>query len=236
MWCINCKKNLDSYRSALACDPISAFGGIVSCNFKITKKLSLELSKIFFEVIIANGFEKDALKILKSKKNLRLIDASSYQKNEQLTFNSLNDSIIIQSEDNKIFTKKDFKIVSKIKPNKDQFENLIFAFNVCRYVKSNAIVLATEKKTVGIGSGQPSRLDSCKIAIDKMNKFNTLKENVVAASDAFFPFVDGIEKLVQAGVNAVVQPAGSIRDKEIIKFANETGTVLVFSKTRHFRH
>ena len=89
---------------------------------------------------------------------------------------------------------------------------------------------------MGIGSGQPSRLDSCKIAIDKMNKFNTLKENVVAASDAFFPFVDGIEKLVQAGVNAVVQPAGSIRDKEIIKFANETGTVLVFSKTRHFRH
>ena len=230
------KKNLDSYRSALACDPISAFGGIVSCNFKITKKLSLELNKIFFEVIIANGFEKDALKILKLKKNLRLIDASSYQKDEQLTFNSLNDSIIIQSEDKKIFTKKDFKIVSKIKPNKDQFENLIFAFNVCRYVKSNAIVLATEKKTVGIGSGQTSRLDSCKIAIDKMNKFNALKENIVAASDAFFPFVDGIEKLVQAGVSAVVQPAGSIRDKEIIKFANETGTVLVFSKTRHFRH
>ena len=106
------QKKLDSYRSALACDPISAFGG-VSCNFKITKKLSLELNKIFFEVIIANGFEKDALKILKLKKNLRLIDASSYQKDEQLTFNSLNDSIIIQSEDKKIFTKKDFKIVSK---------------------------------------------------------------------------------------------------------------------------
>ena len=230
------KKNLESYESALACDPVSAFGGIVSCNFKLTKKLSLELSKIFFEVIIANGFEKNALKILKSKKNLRLIDASNYQKNERLKINSLNNSIIIQSEDKKVFTKKDFKIVSKRKPNKDQLDNLIFAFNVCRYVKSNAIVLATEKKTVGIGSGQPSRLDSCKIAIDKMNKFNTFKENVVAASDAFFPFVDGIEKLVQAGVSAVVQPAGSIRDREIIKFANETGTVLVFSKTRHFRH
>jgi phosphoribosylaminoimidazolecarboxamide formyltransferase/IMP cyclohydrolase len=115
-------------------------------------------------------------------------------------------------------------------------KNLIFAFNVCRYVKSNAIVLAANETTVGIGSGQPSRLDSCKIAIDKMKKFTDTKENLVAASDAFFPFVDGIEKLVQSGVRAVIQPSGSIRDKEIIKFANETDTVLVFSKTRHFRH
>ena len=115
-------------------------------------------------------------------------------------------------------------------------KNLIFAFNVCRYVKSNAIVLAANETTTGIGSGQPSRLDSCKIAIDKMKKFTNINENLVAASDAFFPFVDGIEKLVQSGVQAIIQPSGSIRDKEIIKFANETGTVLVFSKTRHFRH
>ena len=103
-------------------------------------------------------------------------------------------------------------------------------------MKSNAIVLASNKSTVGIGSGQPSRLDSCKIAIDKMNRFNLGNNEIVAASDAFFPFVDGIEKLVQSGVSAVIQPAGSIRDKEIIKFANATGTVLIFSKTRHFRH
>ena len=108
--------------------------------------------------------------------------------------------------------------------------------NVCRYVKSNAIVLASNETTVGIGSGQPSRLDSCQIAIDKMKKFINPKDNIVAASDAFFPFVDGIEKLVQSGVTAVIQPSGSIRDKEIIKFANETDTVLIFSKTRHFRH
>ena len=114
----------------------------------------------------------------------------------------------------------------------------MFALNVCRYVKSNAIVLTSNTRTVGIGSGQPSRLDSCKIAIDKMNNFQKIKENdeVVAASDAFFPFVDGIETLVQAGVSAVIQPSGSIRDKEIIKYANETETVLVFSKTRHFKH
>ena len=116
-----------------------------------------------------------------------------------------------------------------------QIRNLIFAFNVCRYVKSNAIVLAKDESIVGIGSGQPSRLDSCKIAINKMKKFN-LFEQFVAASDAFFPFVDGIEKLVQSGVQAVIQPSGSIRDKEIIKFANETDTVLVLSKTRHFGH
>ena len=115
-------------------------------------------------------------------------------------------------------------------------KDLIFAFNICRYVKSNAIVLAANETTIGIGSGQPSRLDSCRIAIDKMKKFISTNNQIVAASDAFFPFVDGIEKLVQSGVSAVIQPSGSIRDKEIINFANQTGTVLVFSKTRHFRH
>ena len=230
------KNKIDSYKSALGCDPISAFGGIVSCNFKINKSLALELTKMFFEVIIANGFDKDALKLLKSKKNLRLIDASNFLLNEILKFNSVNDSILVQSEDKKIFTKKDFKIVSKKKPTKKQFDNLIFAFNVCRYVKSNAIVLANNKTTIGIGSGQASRIDSCQIAINKMVKFNNDKKEIVAASDAFFPFIDGIEKLVQSGVSAVIQPEGSIRDKDVIKFANATDTVLVFSKTRHFRH
>ncbi len=230
------KNNFDSYISALACDPISAFGGIVSCNFKITKALALELNKIFLEVIVANGFDNNAIKILKLKKNLRLIDASQFSLNEVLKFNSINNSLLVQSEDKKTFSRKNFKVVSKKKPNKSQFDNLIFAFNVCRFVKSNAIVLASNQSTIGIGSGQPSRLDSCKIAIDKMNKFTNTKNEIVAASDAFFPFVDGIEKLIQSGVSAVIQPAGSIRDKEIIKFANATNSILVFSKTRHFRH
>ena len=115
-------------------------------------------------------------------------------------------------------------------------KNLIFAFNVCRHVKSNAIVLASNEATIGIGSGQPSRLDSCQIAINKMEKFINSDDEIVAASDAFFPFVDGLEKLIQSGVSAVIQPFGSIRDKEIINFANQTNTILVFSKTRHFRH
>jgi phosphoribosylaminoimidazolecarboxamide formyltransferase / IMP cyclohydrolase len=230
------KDNVKSYQNALSCDPISAFGGVVSCNFRITKKLATELKKKFLEVIVANGFDTEALKILKKKNNLRLIDATKFTMKDIVKFNSTNESILVQSEDLKKFTTKDFKVVSKSKPSKSQFKNLIFAFNICRYVKSNAIVLAANDTTIGIGSGQPSRLDSCQIAINKMNKFNNLNDNMVAASDAFFPFVDGIEKLVQAGVSAVIQPSGSIRDKEIIKFANQTNTILVFSKTRHFRH
>ena len=230
------KDNLESYKFALACDPVSAFGGIVSCNFKITKQLALELSKLFLEVVIANSFDSGALKIFKRKKNLRLIDASNHLDSKSLKYLSTRNEILIQSEDLKKFVAKDFNIVSKRKPSSMEMKNLIFAFNVCRYVKSNAIVLATNGTTVGIGSGQPSRLDSCQIAIDKMKKFQNIRKNLVAASDAFFPFIDGIEKLVQSGVQAVIQPSGSIRDKEIINYANETNTALVFSKTRHFRH
>ena len=230
------KNHLESYKSALACDPLSAFGGIVACNFKITKNIALELNKLFTEVIIANGFHKEAMKILQKKKNLRLIDSSYDSSDEIYGFLSSGSEMLIQSEDNHKFNNEDFKIVSKMKPSPKQMRNLIFAFNVCRYVKSNAIVIASNETTVGIGSGQPSRLDSCKTAIDKMKKFMNRKNDLVAASDAFFPFIDGIEKLVQSGVSAIVQPYGSIRDKEIIKFANQTDTVLVFSKTRHFRH
>ncbi len=231
------KDHINSFKSALACDPVSAFGGIISCNFTITESLATELKKLFLEVIIANKFELSALKILKKKKNLRLIDASNYSiSNEAHKFVSFNNKILIQSEDSKKFSTKDFKVVSKRKPSKKEMKNLMFAFNVCRYVKSNAIVLASNETTIGIGSGQPSRLDSCEIAIDQMKKFSITNENLVAASDAFFPFVDGIEKLVQSGVEAIIQPSGSIRDKEIINFADETDTVLVFSKTRHFRH
>ncbi len=230
------KDNIKSYQLALACDPVSAFGGIVSCNYKITKNLAIELNKIFLEVVIGNGFDNEALKILKKKKNLRIIDASSFNMKDIINFQSNNNSILAQSEDIKKFSIKDFKIVSKKKPSSSQLKDLIFAFNVCRYVKSNAIVLANKKTTVGIGSGQPSRLDSCQIAIDKMNKFQNTNHDIVAASDAFFPFVDGVEKLIQSGVSAIIQPSGSIRDKEIIKFANQTNTVLLFSKTRHFKH
>jgi len=232
------KNKLMSCKLALACDPVSAFGGVISCNYKINKKLAIELSNIFLEVVICDGIEQEALKILSNKKNLRIIDSKKLVINKVQSIISNFDTILIQTPDNKVLNKKNFKVVSKIKPNSKTLKNLIFAFNVCRYVKSNAIVLAKNFSTIGIGSGQPSRLDSCKISIEKMKQFqkSNYEDEIVAASDAFFPFVDGIEKLVQAGVTAIVQPSGSIRDKEIIKFANQTGTILVFSKTRHFRH
>ena len=232
------KNNFESYKLALACDPISAFGGIVSCNFKIKKKLALELKKIFLEIIICNGIESDALKILKNKKNLRIVDASTLDNCNLKNISSLFNVFLLQTSNTFPFLKSNFQVVSKKKPNSQTLKNLIFTFNVCRFVKSNAIVITNKDSTIGIGSGQPSRLDSCEIAINKMKKFykEKIDDQIFAASDAFFPFIDGIEKLVQAGVSAVIQPSGSIRDKEIIKFANRTNTILVFSKTRHFKH
>ena len=169
---------------------------------------------------------------------MRLIDASKLKGDILSNIISNFDSLLLQNADNKIFSKDNFKVVSKIKPSKKIFDDLLFAFNVCRNVKSNAIVLTKNSSTIGIGSGQPSRLDSCKIAIDKMKKFQKINDEdiIIGASDAFFPFVDGIEILVQNGVSAIIQPSGSIRDKEIIKFADKLGVILVFSKTRHFKH
>ena len=204
---------------------------------KIFRDRANKINDFFFEVVIAKGFKKDALKILKKKKNLRLIDAKNFnnKSNFSLLFN--NNTFLYQSSDSLDFNKKNFEIVSKTKPSKNQMDDLIFAFNICKFVRSNAIVICKNKSTLGIGAGQPSRLDSCKIAIEKANTFRPLIiENSVAASDAFFPFPDGPEKLIQAGVSSIIQPRGSIRDKEIIKLANKTKTVLVFSKTRHFKH
>ena len=230
------KSKIMSYKSALSCDPISAFGGIVSFNFIVNKKLALELKEKYLEVIIAEDFDKDALLVLKKKENLRLIRSKNVELSNYIDINNCNNNLLFQSPDLEVFNKKNFKVVSKIRPSKEIMQNLIFAFNVCRFVKSNAIVLTKDLTTVGIGSGQSSRVDSCEIAINKMKKLSINMQNLCAASDAFFPFVDGIEKLVQSGVKAVVQPSGSIRDKEIIKFANKMGVVLVFSKTRHFKH
>ena len=231
------KNNLKSFNLAFNCDPVSAYGGIVSCNFKINKELAKKLNKSYFEIIIANEFERNALKILKKKKNVRLIDASNFHNKDNSNILFYKKNFLYQDSDDLIISKKNLKVVSKKKPSKHEIKNLIFAFNICRYVKSNAIVLVKDKSTIGIGSGQPSRLDSCDLAINKAKRFqfrNLL--NSVAASDAFFPFTDGLEKLIQSGVSAVIQPQGSIRDKEIIKLADKTETVLIFSKTRHFKH
>ncbi len=227
---------LKSFKSSLACDPVSAFGGVIGINSIVSKKLALELNKVFFEVIIARGFKKDALKILKRKKNIRLINCEKFKIQDKMQYVFLEKSFLMQDV-NKILFNKKLKIVTKNKPTKRQMNTLKFAFNVCKYVKSNAIVLAKDKSTIGIGSGQPSRLDSSKIASNKSLKFVPKKiRDSVAASDAFFPFPDGIEQLINCGVKAIIQPGGSKNDKKVIAAANKANIAMVFTGTRHFKH
>tara|TARA_B100000963_G_scaffold293582_1_gene264027 strand:+ start:2611 stop:4161 length:1551 start_codon:yes stop_codon:yes gene_type:complete len=231
------KDPLVSLKNAYACDPVSAFGGVIACNFKINKKIALEISKNFLEVLLAKDFDKESLKILKKKKNLRLINISKYHSKNNLSIKSFDGSFITQNKDKIVIDRKKLKCVTKLKPSKREINEIKFAFNVSKYVKSNAIVICNNFSTIGIGAGQPSRLDSCKIAIQKAKKFlpNEIK-NSVAASDAFFPFADGIKTLIKAGVKIIVQPGGSIRDQEVINEANKARIKMLFTGVRHFNH
>ena len=231
------KVPLISFKNAYASDPISAFGGVIACNYKINKKIALEINKNFLEVILAKGFEKDALNILKKKKNLRIIDISNFNLKNLSSIKTFDGSFLVQSKDNIVIDKKKLKCVTKLKPNKKELAEIEFAFNICKYVKSNAIVLCNNFSTIGIGAGQPSRLDSCKIAVQKAKQFQSSKiKNSIAASDAFFPFADGINALIKAGVKTIVQPGGSIRDQEVINAANKANIKMIFTGIRHFNH
>ena len=231
------KLPLISFKNAHACDPVSAFGGVIACNFKINKVIAEEINKNFLEVILAKGFEKDAIKILSKKKNLRIIDISKFKQKNQTKLKTFDGSFLIQEENKLIFNKKDLKYVTKNKPTSKEIKEIEFAFNISKYVKSNAIVLTNNFSTIGIGGGQPSRLDSCKIAIQKARQFQKNKiKNSIAASDAFFPFADGIKSLLSAGVKIIVQPGGSIRDQEVINEANKANAKMVFTNIRHFNH
>ena len=231
------KNPIQSFKNAYACDPLSAFGGVIACNFKINKKIAQEIIKNFLEVIMARGFEKDAIKVLKKKKNLRIIDINNYKFKNISSIKNFDNSFLIQNKDNLILNKKIMKCVTKLKPTKKELSELEFAFRICKYVKSNAIVLCKNFSTIGIGAGQPSRLDSCKIAIQKVKQFQLKKiYNSVAASDAFFPFPDGISTLIKAGVKIIIQPGGSIKDQEIIDVANKAKIKMVFTGVRHFNH
>ena len=193
------KNPIDSLKNAYACDPVSAFGGVIACNFKINKKISSEISKNFVEVILAKGFDKESLKILKKRKIELLIFQIIIQKS--LSIKNFDNSFLIQDKDKIIFNKSKLKCVTKLKPNNKELAEIRFAFNISKYVKSNAIVISNNFSTIGIGAGQPSRLDSCNIAIQKAKKYSPKKiKNSVAASDAFFPFADGVRTLI-AGVN-----------------------------------
>jgi len=231
------KSTLISFKNAYASDPISAFGGVIACNYKIDKKIASEINKNFLEVILAKGFNKESLEILKRKKNLRIIDISNFKPKNLITIKSFDGSFLLQTKDNIVLDKKKLKCVTKLKPNKKELAEIKFAFNICKYVKSNAIVLCNNFSTIGIGAGQPSRLDSCKIAVQKARQFQSSKiKNSIAASDAFFPFADGISALTKAGVKTIIQPGGSIRDQEVINAANKAKIKMFFTGIRHFNH
>ena len=228
---------LISLKNAYSTDPVSAFGGVIACNYKITKKVALEINKNFLEVILAKGFNNESLKILKKKKNLRIIDISNFKIKNLTSIKFFEGSFLMQSKDKIILDKKKLKCVTKLKPTKKEIAEIQFAFNVCKYVKSNAIVLCNNFSTIGIGAGQPSRLDSCKIAVQKARKFQSSKiKNSIAASDAFFPFTDGINALIKAGVKTIIQPGGSIKDQEVINAANKAKIKMLFTGIRHFNH
>ena len=231
------RSRLSSFKNAFACDPVSAFGGIIACNFKIDKKTATEITKNFCEVVISKGFDRQALNILKSKKNLRLINFSKYKNLNKTITKFFDNSFLMQEKNQRIMDSNKLRFVSKIKPSKKDLKELEFANKVCKFVKSNAIVITKDMSTIGIGAGQPSRLDSCKIAIQKAKLFRRNKvKNSYAASDAFFPFKDGIKTLAKAGVKTVVQPGGSLKDKEVIEEADNNKLKMILTGLRHFNH
>lgn len=221
------KDNFEAYKKTYECDPISIFGGIVAFNHKVTAKTAKEMKKIFLEVIIAPDFEKEAVEILKGKKNLRIIKAKK-QPSQKLEYSSVDSGMLVQERDMELF--EELKIVTENKMAEQLMEELIFAFKVVKHAKSNAIVVSKNKMAKGIGSGQPNRIWA---AIDAMDR---AKDGVVLASDAFFPFDDVVKKAGEYNIKAIIQPGGSIRDEDSINAANELGISMVFTKMRHFKH
>lgn len=234
--CAISDNSLKAYKLANNSDPISAFGGVISFNNEVDEKLADEICKTFYEIIIAKKFTKKSLEIFKNKKNLRLISLSNNQE-DKLSYNFLGDNFLVQDKDLINLNKNKLRIVTKRKPSAKELKDLIFAFNVCKFVKSNAIVITKNEQTLGIGAGQTNRLSSSQIACTNALKFFSKEVNgSVAASDAFFPFADGLDELIKIGVKAIIQPGGSIKDKEVIAAANKANIAMVFSNIRNFRH
>ena len=228
---------LKSFEESFKCDPVSAFGGIVVCNYTINEKIAKKMSAIFFEVIVAKSFNGKAIKIFNKKKSVTLIDASSFKNNKNEKIKFFDNSFLLQENNNEIARYKNLKFVTKLRPTMKELKSAEFALNICKYVKSNSIVISNNFSTIGIGAGQPSRVDSCKIATQKANKFQPKKlKNSVAASDAFFPFPDGVKKLINSGVKVIIQPGGSIRDKKTIEVVNKARGKMIFTGIRHFNH
>ena len=225
----------EAWKDALAGDPVSAYGGVIACNREIDPVTAEEINKLFFEIIIARGFEKNALEILKSKKN-RIILCHKPADFQAKQFKSVLNGVIEQGRDTRTETPSDFRVVTLTEPDNQQFADLVFANILVKHLKSNAIVLARNGQLLGAGCGMTSRVDALKHAVAKAGEFGLNLEGSVMASDAFFPFADSVEFARQAGVKAVIQPGGSVRDEDSVRYCNEHGMAMVFTGIRHFRH
>lgn len=239
------KDTLEAYEKALRCDPVSAFGGIIALNRRLTADTAKAAIEKFVEVIIAPEVENAALEVLKDKKNLRVITTGGMPDlaQKRMSVSRIAGALLVQDTDIGRITPEDLKIVTDREPTEQELRDLLFAFRVAKHVKSNAIVYAKDQATVGIGAGQMSRIDSSRIAAWKAEEAakecgapESLAKGSVVASDAFFPFADGLLAAAEAGVTAVIQPGGSVRDEEVIEAANEKGLAMVFTGMRHFRH
>lgn len=229
------EKLVDAWKDALAGDPISAFGGVLICNRTVDEATAEEANKIFFEVILAPDYEKNALEILKSKKNRIILKKRSYDFPHQ-QFKSLLNGIIEQDKDESPLTIDEMESVTKVSPDDKLKQDLLFANKVVKHTKSNTIVLAKNNQLVASGVGQTSRVDALKQAIEKAASFGFDLKGAVMASDAFFPFADSVEIANKAGIVSVIQPGGSVRDKDSIAFCDEHGMSMVFTGKRHFKH
>jgi phosphoribosylaminoimidazolecarboxamide formyltransferase/IMP cyclohydrolase len=229
---------VEAFHKALACDPVSAYGGIIALNQPLTEEFVEAMGKLFVEVIIAPEVTKEAAKALTKKKNLRLLEAGSLlpAQAKPLMLTTISGGVLVQSTDDKQITEEDLSIVSKSQPSTEMLEDMLFAFRLCKHVKSNAIVIARDGATVGIGAGQMSRVDSVRIACWKAEEAGLSTEGAVLASDAFFPFDDNVHRAAEAGIAGLIQPGGSIRDEEVVEAANKHEVAMVMTGVRHFRH
>src|SRR5579871_2343432 len=227
----NGKTLVEAYKRALECDPVSAFGGVIGVNRPMDADTAEEMAKLFVEVIAAPSFDEAAKAKFATKKNLRLVEIHDVP--QKWVLKNVSGGILVQDNDIRPLTESDLKVVTKRQPTPEEKRALLFAWKVCKHVKSNAILYARDGQTVGVGAGQMSRVDSCKIGA--MKAVLPLK-GTVAASDAFFPFPDGVEEIAKAGATAIIQPGGSVRDQEVIDAANRLGLAMIHTGVRHFRH
>ncbi|MBC7898706.1 MAG: bifunctional phosphoribosylaminoimidazolecarboxamide formyltransferase/IMP cyclohydrolase, partial [Saprospiraceae bacterium] len=233
--------NEEAYRRALSTDPVSAFGGIVAFNRKVDTAVAASVNEVFTEVVIAPGYDEDALEIFKTKKNLRVLGmaperSQNVDRRSQIEYKQISGGFLVQEKDIHNVTQADLKFVGEREPTDDELKALLLAWKVCKHVKSNAIVYANEFQTIGVGSGQMNRVDSVRIGAMRAERFGLALKGSVLASDAFFPFRDNVDEAAKLGVSAIIQPGGSIKDDESIAAANEHGIAMVFTGIRHFKH